>query len=1682
MRKFYLFLSLMITGLLSTAYAGESVPFYDPCYNGGVSADIVQDVPGQTSSTYMWQCSYTVQKTDQYYKLQRRNTSSDHNGTVFTKEIDFKAGKCYRVKVRVNSYSLDGGAFKVNLATGTTQSTFDGAPLMQYADLERSYWQEFECYFVPTQNMTRRIAFTDITPKTVQWFYLQGIWVDEVSGIAASAPTNLTVTADPNQEMKVTLKVTAPSTTVDGKALAKIDGLKVYVHKSHLYTIKDVQPGQTVNVTFPVTMAGEYRFTVSADANGVESQCARYSTAVLVGPTLADWYASGNYASDYNGNGWRVVYTATYRPGQGMSLKYDSVTAAQKGATSFTVKRMPDNKTIVENGSSANIIDSSFLTDAKDNTYYWYDLYVNGATTPVSSNNVAINCPIMYNFFVDAWSHNQGTYKHYKNVTPYDPLKERCYWSAIGGALSYIGSADSKGGFMINPGVKLEAGKTYRVDYNISTDFERIAGFEVLCGKSNTPEALTTSIIPYTEVAYNKIFYLHTGYFTPTETDNYFIGIRAWVDNIDQTGDIYVDRIHIEECPADLPRAVENLSIAFKSALEGVLSFNTASNNVAGKPQQELDRVEIYKNGSLFKTISNATPGTAYTVDVPITPKQTDEYTVVACNSLGKSLEKKTSIFLDGAPFYYDFANAPDVKNWTVIDGYRDGYSWGQQSGEYRAYDSDGKLAEWAFTPPIYMEAGKYYQVRFAGRTGRETILLSSYIGDKPEIQAMSQTIKEHESIEPLNYNRYITKYISVPETKAYYIGFHAEDTIERKSYSSYHAFIDDFQMKAAQPGTIPGMGHMTITPASNGSASAVVTLQVPTTDLEGNSLAKPCTKAHVYYKSISSYITSHVKDWVAADLKQTIDLSSTDDVEIDITSGLSANYYHIFKVEFENEDGIGVPEEQIAYIGVNYPALPDYIKATPDESDPTFNKWTLTWTKPVLDESGFPLNCARVIYDLKYQTWNCYPVGQGTYLGSASNITSNYADTVYNYNPYPVTTQQFRRFNVLPKACPNLNNTSSMKYGSTYMVTEFKPFGPAYKLPFAESWPYGRGTMIFRGGLGAGFGAYAFTSKALNATPYDNDGGMLTFQFEFLEDACGMLSGRIDLDIAKPVLRFALYNFGDNERTDINTVQVLVRRLNKDWELVAEKTVDEWTLGQKENWSICSVDLSAYSGQLIEFAFVGICNRLKFVAIDHVTIGEPNDIDVTAASFTLPEEGYVGRPISPFSFTVKNNGVLKAEGVTAALYRNGVKVSDEVSLGDIEPEELASCEFTDSLTLADLDEFDEFKYYVVVTAEGDADTSDNTSAVLTLPMIQPATYPSVGSLAGTGETEKVRLSWTKPAIPTEPEAIVDDFESYPSWTGVDDGNMGFWSFYDTDEMPICNLEYVFGTEWPIQSYSRQSFVLANFTDYCFEVFHENFPDMLDAHSGEKTLVSIQNNESYDWPVCDWLISPKLPGTAQTISLYAKGAAASEYIDVLYTDRDTRAVRNFKVVDYVAGIPANTWTKYDIELPDSTVRFAIRHYRSGGYAVLVDDIEFTPLGNERLVLEGYNVYRNGELIARNYRPADINAESVEYVDNIPAEGSYDYEVSAVYNRGESLPELTTIDLTGLTSLSAKSAAVYGLAGKIAVKGAEGMGVEVYTVDGVLVNMAEGRDDMTIAVPAGFYIVSVGNESFKITVR
>ena len=83
------------------------------------------------------------------------------------------------------------------------------------------------------------------------------------------------------------------------------------------------------------------------------------------------------------------------------------------------------------------------------------------------------------------------------------------------------------------------------------------------------------------------------------------------------------------------------------------------------------------------------------------------------------------------------------------------------------------------------------------------------------------------------------------------------------------------------------------------------------------------------------------------------------------------------------------------------------------------------------------------------------------------------------------------------------------------------------------------------------------------------------------------------------------------------------------------------------------------------------------------------------------------------------------------------------------------------------------------------------------------------------------------------------------------------------------------------------------------------------------------------------------------------------------------------------------WALYTFELPEGTRYFAIHVISVNCYALFVDDITYEAAS---AVVEGYNVYRDGKLLASVVAPG--------YTD-IRAGGSHAYFVGVRYDRGES---------------------------------------------------------------------------------
>jgi hypothetical protein len=171
----------------------------------------------------------------------------------------------------------------------------------------------------------------------------------------------------------------------------------------------------------------------------------------------------------------------------------------------------------------------------------------------------------------------------------------------------------------------------------------------------------------------------------------------------------------------------------------------------------------------------------------------------------------------------------------------------------------------------------------------------------------------------------------------------------------------------------------------------------------------------------------------------------------------------------------------------------------------------------------------------------------------------------------------------------------------------------------------------------------------------------------------------------------------------------------------------------------------------------------------------------------------------------------------------------------------------------------------------------------------------------------------------------------------------------------------------------------------------------------------------------------------------------------------------------------DSYTLYTYTLPEGAKYFAIYHYTVRGFIFMVDDITYTPAGNERLTITGYNVYRDGEAKAKSITQNSFTEE------NLPS-GIHSYDVSVLYNLGESMPQSTQVTVSNVDALFNDEPNAYGLNGNITVVNVDGMRVNVYSADGSHVATAKGMDVTTIQCNPGVYVVKAGDNIWKVVVR
>ena len=165
----------------------------------------------------------------------------------------------------------------------------------------------------------------------------------------------------------------------------------------------------------------------------------------------------------------------------------------------------------------------------------------------------------------------------------------------------YNGSLDGDD-WLISPAIKLEAGKKYHVSLDAKNSGypER---FEVKLGAEATAEAMTTEVIPATDVTTKEFVTSEADAVTVAEDGYYYFGIHA-ISDADEYRLIVANFLVEQALEPTAPAAVTDLTVVpFTEEIGAAISFTAPSTAIDGSALTDnLTKVEIYRDGQVIKT------------------------------------------------------------------------------------------------------------------------------------------------------------------------------------------------------------------------------------------------------------------------------------------------------------------------------------------------------------------------------------------------------------------------------------------------------------------------------------------------------------------------------------------------------------------------------------------------------------------------------------------------------------------------------------------------------------------------------------------------------------------------------------------------------------------------------------------------------------------------------------------------------------------------------------------------------------------------------------------------------------------------------------------------------------------------------------------------------------------------
>lgn len=850
------------------------------------------------------------------------------------------------------------------------------------------------------------------------------------------------------------------------------------------------------------------------------------------------------------------------------------------------------------------------------------------------------------------------------------------------------------------------------------------------------------------------------------------------------------------------------------------------------------------------------------------------------------------------------------------------------------SYCETRAVAAWLTSPAIALEGGTAYKLSFETWCSDSdyTEQLSVYIAssDNAAVITKETPLIDKMTVKNENANKKTTEVEFTPEVSGtYYLAFNGCSQPDQGTL-----YLDNVVFYSVP--VLPLPQAPTISCEVMGGSMVMVSVKAPALDVNGADLT-----------SLTQMIVSRNGDAIRT-------ISEPEPGEtynfIDFLSGEDTYIYSAIAYSEAGASSEGTTVVSTVAAGKPRPAT----NLTVVE-DGNSGVVTLSWNAPATDVNNRPIADGTLTFDVYVE-------------GASEPLFTDMEETSKTWQAVEAGEQEFLSFYVVAK------NEAGSSYRSNASIPA--AFGTPSPMPFAESFagmalsnPW---SFYNPDDYSEGQWLLIASSETPKADPVDNDGGMLAFTGEFLEDTAWATSGKIDLTGSEePKLTF--YYFAQNKKEGKDQLDVYVSDGS------GYKKLDSFTMRdlQVDGWQKREIDLSAYADKTISIRLVATSFRTEnFMLIDKIEIASAKT-DLAVTTFGLPASVVLGKSFS-IQTVISNNSTKPADGYSVALYRDGVKTETRSGASLIAGQQAAF--IFDQTPDATWPETVTYKVEILYAADQVPENNVSDEAVIEIIHNDYPGVASVGAAYADAAHTAVEVKWTAPdrtALPvgewTERFEFLTPFEVNPQcdWTFIDgDGDQTYGSqMYPFDNMGSPMAYIVFDAE--------------------------HFNATYNAHSGSQYLACMN---AANKPTDDWMISPELSGAAQTVSLYARSYSDTyglESFEILASSTGT-AVSDFAVVVSNENVPTG-WTAYQAALPEGTRYFAIRCTSANVFSFFVDDVCFTPAVNpaSKFGILGYNVYRDG--VRLNEKP--LNALS--FTDYALPASTPAYAVSVVYDHGES---------------------------------------------------------------------------------